>query len=84
LLLLVELTKRVRAADSIDNPNSFDRVPTYWLPTIRSLGVNVPVILIGNKIDLREGQVTNQALEDGESLSRSSAYLAKLHPGLAC
>ncbi|GAA5913928.1 hypothetical protein JCM6882_004399, partial [Rhodosporidiobolus microsporus] len=49
---------------SIDNPNSFDRVPTYWLPTIRSLGVNVPVILIGNKIDLREGAVTNQALED--------------------
>ncbi|GAA5970266.1 hypothetical protein JCM8115_003137 [Rhodotorula mucilaginosa] len=49
---------------SVDNPNSFDRVPTYWLPTIRSLGVNVPVILIGNKIDLREGQVTNQALED--------------------
>lgn len=36
-------------SDAIDNPNSFDRVPTYWLPTIRSLGVNVPVILIGNK-----------------------------------
>ncbi|GAA5830167.1 hypothetical protein JCM11251_006904 [Rhodosporidiobolus azoricus] len=49
---------------AIDNPNSFDRVPTYWLPTIRSLGVNVPVVLIGNKIDLREGAVTNQALED--------------------
>ncbi|GAA5932845.1 hypothetical protein JCM3775_002254 [Rhodotorula graminis] len=49
---------------AVDNPNSFDRVPTYWLPTIRSLGVNVPVVLIGNKIDLREGQVTNQALED--------------------
>ncbi|GAA5916550.1 hypothetical protein JCM5296_005098 [Sporobolomyces johnsonii] len=49
---------------AIDNPTTFDRVPTYWLPTIRSLGVNVPVILIGNKIDLREGQVTNQALED--------------------
>jgi len=52
--------------DAVDNPNSFDRVPTYWLPTIRALGVNVPVVLIGNKIDLREGQVTNQALEDGE------------------
>ncbi|TNY18913.1 mitochondrial Rho GTPase [Rhodotorula diobovata] len=49
---------------AVDNPNSFDRVPTYWLPTIRALGVNVPVVLIGNKIDLREGQVTNQALED--------------------
>ncbi|GAA5958596.1 hypothetical protein JCM3765_006684 [Sporobolomyces pararoseus] len=49
---------------AIDNPTTFDRVPTYWLPTIRSLGVNVPVILIGNKIDLRDGVVTNQALEE--------------------
>ncbi|GJJ13272.1 ERMES complex Ca(2+)-binding regulatory GTPasegem1 [Clathrus columnatus] len=49
---------------AIDNPNSFDRLPTYWLPYFRSLGVNVPVILVGNKIDLRGGIVTNQALED--------------------
>ncbi|KNZ81578.1 Mitochondrial Rho GTPase 1 [Termitomyces sp. J132] len=49
---------------SIDNPNSFDRIPTYWLPHFRQLGVNVPVILVGNKIDLRGGQVTNEALED--------------------
>lgn len=47
-------------------------MPTYWLPTIRSLGVNVPVVLIGNKIDLREGQVTNQALEDGASAPSAS------------
>ncbi|KAG1751180.1 P-loop containing nucleoside triphosphate hydrolase protein [Suillus lakei] len=49
---------------SIDNPHSFDRIPTYWLPLFRQLGVNVPVILVGNKIDLRGGEVTNQALED--------------------
>ncbi|TFY74601.1 hypothetical protein EWM64_g9410 [Hericium alpestre] len=49
---------------SIDNPHSFDRIPTYWLPYFRQLGVNVPVILVGNKIDLRGGEVTNQALED--------------------
>lgn len=64
---------------SIDNPNSFDRIPTYWLPHFRQLGVNVeseatsssseltwcqvPVILVGNKIDLRGGEVTNEALE---------------------
>lgn len=48
---------------AIDNPNSFDRVPAYWLPHFRSLGVNVPVILVGNKIDLRGGEVTNEALE---------------------
>lgn len=26
---------------AIDNPNSFDRIPTYWLPHFRQLGVNV-------------------------------------------
>ncbi|KIJ64547.1 hypothetical protein HYDPIDRAFT_111893 [Hydnomerulius pinastri MD-312] len=49
---------------SIDNPNSFDRIPTFWLPQFRQLGVNVPVILVGNKIDLRGGEVTNEALEE--------------------
>ncbi|EIN12642.1 mitochondrial Rho GTPase [Punctularia strigosozonata HHB-11173 SS5] len=49
---------------SIDNPHSFDRIPTYWLPYFRQLGVNVPVILVGNKIDLRGGEVTNEALEE--------------------
>jgi mitochondrial Rho GTPase 1 len=49
---------------SIDNANSFDRIPAYWLPYFRQLGVNVPVILVGNKIDLRGGEVTNEALED--------------------
>ena len=49
---------------SIENASSFDRIPTYWLPYFRQLGVNVPVILIGNKIDLRGGEVTNEALEE--------------------
>jgi GTPase SAR1 family protein len=49
---------------SIDNPHSFDRIPTFWLPHFRQLGVNVPVILVGNKIDLRGGEVTNEALEE--------------------
>ncbi|THG94031.1 hypothetical protein EW026_g7355 [Hermanssonia centrifuga] len=52
---------------AIDNPHSFDRIPAYWLPYFRQLGVNVPVILVGNKMDLRGGEVTNEALE-GEVL----------------
>ncbi|KAJ3532773.1 hypothetical protein NM688_g7374 [Phlebia brevispora] len=58
---------------AIDNPNSFDRIPTYWLPYFRQLGVNVPVILVGNKIDLRGGEVTNEALE-GEVLPIMSEF----------
>ncbi|RUP48323.1 hypothetical protein BC936DRAFT_144711 [Jimgerdemannia flammicorona] len=49
---------------SIDDPNTFNRLPVFWLPYIRSLGVNVPVVLVGNKIDLRGEDVTNQSLED--------------------
>ncbi|KAI9510604.1 P-loop containing nucleoside triphosphate hydrolase protein [Russula earlei] len=49
---------------AIDDSNSFNRIPVYWLPYFRQLGINVPVILVGNKIDLRGGEVTNEALED--------------------
>ncbi|KAF7727122.1 ERMES complex Ca(2+)-binding regulatory GTPase gem1 [Apophysomyces ossiformis] len=49
---------------AIDDPNTFNRLPLYWLPYIRSLGVNVPSVLVGNKIDLRGEDVTNQSLED--------------------
>ncbi|KAL1406107.1 ERMES complex Ca(2+)-binding regulatory GTPase gem1 [Vanrija albida] len=49
---------------SISEPSSFDRVAEYWLPLFRKEGINVPVILVGNKIDLRGGEVTNQALEE--------------------
>ncbi|GAA99671.1 uncharacterized protein L969DRAFT_48031 [Mixia osmundae IAM 14324] len=49
---------------SVDDPGTFEMVSLRWLPLIRQLGVNVPVILVGNKIDLRGGEVTNQGLEE--------------------
>ncbi|GBB88447.1 hypothetical protein RclHR1_00150043 [Rhizophagus clarus] len=49
---------------AIDNPHTFNRLASFWLPFIRSLGVNVPIVLVGNKIDLRGDQITNQSLED--------------------
>ncbi|KAI9244890.1 EF hand associated-domain-containing protein [Sporodiniella umbellata] len=51
---------------AIDDSNTFNRLSLYWLPYIRSLGVNVPVVLVGNKIDLRGNDVANQGLEDEE------------------
>jgi GTPase SAR1 family protein len=35
---------------------TLDRVTTYWMPELQRLGVQVPVILVGCKSDLR---VTN-------------------------
>jgi len=36
----------------------------YISPDASTYSVQVPVILVGNKIDLRGGEVTNEALED--------------------
>ncbi|KAK1922388.1 P-loop containing nucleoside triphosphate hydrolase protein [Papiliotrema laurentii] len=64
--LLSQLTRAhvICLVYSISEPSSFDRVAEYWLPLFRREGINVPVILVGNKIDLRGGEVTNQGLED--------------------
>jgi hypothetical protein len=42
-LLEIEIRKAhvICVVYAIDNPNSFDRIPTYWLPHFRQLGVNV-------------------------------------------
>jgi Ras family protein T1 len=40
---------------AVNDDDTIDRISTYWLPTIRqTLGENhnVPIILVGNKIDL--------------------------------
>lgn len=64
--LLSQLTRAhvICLVYSISEPSSFERVAEYWLPLFRREGINVPVILVGNKIDLRGGEVTNQGLED--------------------
>ncbi|PWN41181.1 hypothetical protein IE81DRAFT_303993 [Ceraceosorus guamensis] len=48
---------------SVAHASTFERLPTYWLPYIRSLGVNVPVILVGNQIDQRTSPLPNSLLE---------------------
>ena len=37
---------------------------TYWLPLISKLGANLPVVLVGNKIDTRGDDVENTSLEE--------------------
>ncbi|KAK7277643.1 hypothetical protein RJT34_22658 [Clitoria ternatea] len=37
-----------------DEPASFERVSSYWIPALRRLKVKAPVILVGCKLDLRD------------------------------
>jgi Ras family protein T1 len=43
---------------------SYERVALFWMPYFRSLGVNVPVVLCGNKSDLTANGNTAQVVEE--------------------
>lgn len=66
----VILESEIRAANviaviySVDDGKSFARLGSHWLPYIRSLGVNVPVVIVGNKIDVRGLDMNNPHLEE--------------------
>jgi len=39
---------------SIDSPDSLENIPEKWTPEVRHFCPNVPIILVGNKKDLRQ------------------------------
>lgn len=49
---------------AVNDPISFQRIRSYWLPYIKSLGITMPIILVGNKIDTRGKNMTNASLEE--------------------
>ena len=64
------LKKQVRKSSAIllvySDHYSYERVALFWMPLFRSLGVNVPVILCANKLDLDKSakNSTAQVIED--------------------
>ncbi|XP_054715797.1 ras-like GTP-binding protein rhoA [Uloborus diversus] len=48
----------------IDDPDSLANVPEKWVPEVRHFCPNVPIILVGNKKDLRCDDVTRSELAD--------------------
>ena len=47
---------------SIDSPDSLENVAEKWLHEVKHFCVNVPIILVGNKKDLRHDQDTIENL----------------------
>ena len=73
---------------SIDNPESLENIAEKWTPEVKHFCPNVPIILVGNKKDLRndddikqESAKMNQEsvkAEDGRSMAErinACAYL---------
>ena len=44
-----------------DRPDTLARVGSHWLPRLRELTPDLPVVVVGNKLDLRSGDA--QAIE---------------------
>ena len=47
---------------SIDSPDSLENIPEKWTPEVRHFCPNVPIILVGNKLDLRNDENTKREL----------------------
>ncbi len=47
---------------SIDSPDSLENIPEKWTPEVKHFCPNVPIILVGNKKDLRNDPVTIREL----------------------
>jgi Ras homolog gene family, member A len=47
---------------SIDSPDSLENIPEKWNPEVKHFCPNVPIILVGNKKDLRNDEQTKKEL----------------------
>ena len=73
---------------SIDSPDSLENIPEKWTPEVKHFCPNVPIILVGNKKDLRNDEQTKWELqkqkqepvkrEDGDEMSQKINAFAYL------
>jgi len=47
---------------SIDSPDSLENIPEKWVPEVKHFCPNVPIVLVGNKKDLRNDDYTVREL----------------------
>ncbi|OXU31407.1 hypothetical protein TSAR_005858 [Trichomalopsis sarcophagae] len=47
---------------SLDSPDSLENIPEKWAPEVRHFCANVPIVLVGNKKDLRNDPTTLEEL----------------------
>ena len=70
---------------SIDSPDSLENIPEKWTPEVKHFCPSVPIILVGNKKDLRNDESTKRELmkmkqepvrpEDGRAMAEKiNAY----------
>ncbi|MEE6519887.1 hypothetical protein FKM82_017652 [Ascaphus truei] len=64
---------------SIDNPDSFENITEKWTPEVKHFCSNVPIILVGNKKDLRNDEHTRKELTKMKQVCTPPAVCLKNH-----
>lgn len=64
---------------SIDSPDSLENIPEKWSPEVRHFCPNVPVILVGNKKDLRNDPYTVKSKIKTVSTEEGKAMAEKIN-----
>ncbi|KAJ1857620.1 ERMES complex Ca(2+)-binding regulatory GTPase gem1 [Coemansia sp. RSA 1822] len=59
---------------AVDERSSFTQVHEYWLPLLRRQGVNLPVILVGNKVDMRDEDTGRATVLEDEVVPIMNEY----------
>jgi len=54
---------------SIDSPDSLQNIPEKWVPEVKHFCPNVPIVLVGNKKDLRNGSTKCVRTQEGEQMA---------------
>lgn len=61
---IVGLQKELKRGDVIwlvySDHYTYERISLHWMPMLRSLGVNLPVVVCANKSDISQGEVSGQ------------------------
>jgi hypothetical protein len=74
---------------SMERPNTLRRISSYWMPELRRLGVNVPVMLVGCKSDVRPAdrslhEVRGGKREGGATTGAWAVLLPHRSAGQSC
>uniref|UniRef100_A0A4W5LWU1 Ras homolog gene family, member Aa n=1 Tax=Hucho hucho TaxID=62062 RepID=A0A4W5LWU1_9TELE len=69
---------------SIDSPDSLENIPEKWTPEVKHFCPNVPIILVGNKKDLRNDEHTRRELAKMKGFHCIMVHVLLTLTSLAC
>jgi Ras-related C3 botulinum toxin substrate 1 len=69
---------------SLVDRKSFERVEKFWVPEIIKSNKNLPYIIVGNKLDLRDDEKTIESLKIKPVTKEEGISMTKKVGGLCC